>query len=56
MYIEASGLWDEEKEKTWINDARNQILSAFNDAEKQPKPNWQEMFRDVYKEVPAHIE
>ena len=56
MYMEASGLWDEAKEKAWIGDARDQILAAFNEAEKRPKPNWQEMFHDVYKEVPAHIE
>ncbi|GJQ74406.1 hypothetical protein Trydic_g21277 [Trypoxylus dichotomus] len=55
MYMESRGLWNEEKEKSWIEESKKSIMEAFAQAEKRPKPNWEEMFKDVYKEMPHHI-
>jgi hypothetical protein len=32
-----------------------QVLSALNSAEKQTKPDWQELFTDVYNDIPPHL-
>ncbi|KAL1138651.1 hypothetical protein AAG570_008713 [Ranatra chinensis] len=56
--LESRGWWNEEKQTSWLSDARKQVSSvmkAFASAEKQPKPVWQEMFSGVYKEMPLHI-
>lgn len=55
MYLESNGLWDREKEKEWVDEARKNILSEFASAEKTLKPNWTEMFKDVYKDMPSHL-
>nr|XP_022911251.1 2-oxoisovalerate dehydrogenase subunit alpha, mitochondrial [Onthophagus taurus] len=55
MFMEANGLWNADKEKQWIDKAKKDILEAFADAEKRPKPNWHEMFKDVYKFMPKHL-
>lgn len=31
------------------------VLKSFNNAEKKLKPEWQEMFNDVYNVMPNHI-
>ena len=31
-------------------------MEAFAKAEKTPKPNWKEMFTDVYDDVPQHLQ
>lgn len=54
-YLEDQGLWSNEQEKEWIEESRRNILDAFNEAEKQLKPNWTEMFTDVYQFMPDHI-
>lgn len=30
-------------------------MQIFTDASKKQKPNWREMFNDVYDEVPDHL-
>ena len=45
-----------QKEKEWKDDSRKQVMEAFARAEKRPKPKWQEMFYDVYDELPAHLQ
>ena len=32
-----------------------QVMTAFAKAEKKLKPRWQEMFTDVYHDVPPHL-
>ncbi|XP_066997940.2 2-oxoisovalerate dehydrogenase subunit alpha, mitochondrial isoform X4 [Anabrus simplex] len=54
-YMESKGLWNNELEQNWKESARKQILHAFTNAEKLPKPDWKEMFYDVYYEMPDHL-
>jgi len=54
-YLEAKGLWNEEKEKNLLEKARKDVLTAFNAGEKKLKPKWSEMYEDVYKFMPPHI-
>ncbi|NXQ90948.1 ODBA dehydrogenase, partial [Nyctibius grandis] len=32
-----------------------QVMEAFEAAERQPKPNPQHLFSDVYRELPPHL-
>jgi hypothetical protein len=45
--------------KTLINDLTKlpcvQVLQAFARAEKRLKPNWTEMFSEVYDELPSDL-
>lgn len=54
-YMEQKGWWNESQEKDWRDSTRKQVLKAFGEAEKRPKPNWKEMFTDVYKDLPPHL-
>lgn len=54
-YLEAKGLWNEDNEKTLLEQARKDVLTAFNAGEKKLKPKWTEMYEDVYKFIPPHI-
>lgn len=55
-YLQSKGFWSMEQEKEWKDDSRKQVMEAFARAEKRPKPKWQEMFYDVYDELPAHLQ
>lgn len=54
-YLEHLNLWNEEEEEILKKLKKKEILTAFSEAEKKLKPNWREMFNDVYKNVPDHI-
>jgi len=54
-YLESKGLWSEEKEKEWKNTSRTNVMQAFARAEKKLKPNWKEMFTEVYDEMPEDL-
>ncbi|XP_015517590.2 2-oxoisovalerate dehydrogenase subunit alpha, mitochondrial [Neodiprion lecontei] len=53
--LEKYGLWSEEQEKEFVSSIKKQILSDFAAAEKNVKPNWKEVFTDVYYNMPDHI-
>ncbi|XP_017777376.1 PREDICTED: 2-oxoisovalerate dehydrogenase subunit alpha, mitochondrial [Nicrophorus vespilloides] len=55
MHMESKGLWDETKEKAWLEEVKKDVMTSFAAAEKRPKPNWKEMFQDVYKFMPTHL-
>jgi len=48
--------WNDDEEKSWKEEAKRLVMSAFANAEKQLKPNWMEMFTDVYDQVPNNIQ
>ena len=50
-WMQAKGLWDEEKEREARSSVRREVLKAFAAAEKEKKPPLREMFTDVYEEV-----
>lgn len=49
------GWWSEEEETTYVKSIRKQILSQISLSEKKPKPDWREMFHDVYHDMPQHL-
>ncbi|XP_076069867.1 2-oxoisovalerate dehydrogenase subunit alpha, mitochondrial-like [Oratosquilla oratoria] len=55
-YMVNKNWWNDDKEKQWKDDCKRQVMQAFARAEKRLKPNWKEMFTDVYAEVPEHIQ
>jgi 2-oxoisovalerate dehydrogenase E1 component alpha subunit len=55
-YMENKGWWTETEEKDWKEDSKRQVMQAFAKAEKKLKPNVGEMFRDVYHEMPTHLQ
>merc|ERR1719336_3778467 len=56
QYLIKKGLWNEAKEAEWKESSRKEVMTAFAKAEKKSKPRWQEMFTDVYHEVPPHLQ
>ncbi|XP_046985383.1 2-oxoisovalerate dehydrogenase subunit alpha, mitochondrial [Schistocerca americana] len=54
-YMVSKGIWSAEEENKLTADIKKEVLSAFARAEKLPKPNWKEMFSDVYSEMPEHL-
>lgn len=55
-YMEKKGCWDDEKEKSWKDDSKRQVMQSFARAEKRLKPDWKELFTDVYAEMPKHLQ
>lgn len=54
-YIKASGWWNEEEETAFVKSVRKQVLSQISLSEKKLKPDWREMFHDVYYEIPQNL-
>ena len=54
-YITQKGFWNEEKETQWKDEAKKQVMQAFQRAEHKRKPAPEELFNDVYDELPWHL-
>jgi 2-oxoisovalerate dehydrogenase E1 component alpha subunit len=54
-YLDKKGWWNDEEEKAWNTEIRKKILKAFNDAEKVKFAPIDELFNDVYAELPPHL-
>lgn len=54
-YLKRKEWYDEAEEKNFIADTRKKILKQLSVSEGKPKPNWKEMFKDVYAEMPIHL-
>lgn len=54
-YMIKKNWWHEEEENAYVKNIRKQILSQINLSEKKPKPDWREMFQDVYYDMPQHL-
>lgn len=54
-YLEAKKIWDDNKEKDWLAEAKNKVLEALNHAESLKKPDWREMFTDVNWAMPNNL-
>merc|ERR1711983_308315 len=54
-YLVSKGAWSETQEKEWKNESKKKVLEAFARAEKRLKPNWKEMFTEVYDEMPKDL-
>ena len=55
-YLSKRGWWDEEEEAKYVKQVRQQVLSQISLSEKTKKPDWRELFDDVYQERPHHLE
>lgn len=55
-YMMKRGWWDEADEGAFVKKLRKQILGQISISEKKLKPNWREMFNDVYDELPKHLQ
>lgn len=54
-YIKRNGWWNEEAENEYVKSIRKQVLTQINVSEKKPKPEWREMFNDVYDVMPENL-
>jgi 2-oxoisovalerate dehydrogenase E1 component alpha subunit len=56
LHLEAAGYWKKSDEEELIKKTKEEILSAFLAAEKEPKPSVDTLFTDVYDELPRHLQ
>lgn len=54
-YMKAREWWNDDEESAYVQSVRKQVLKQISESEKMPKPQWQEMFRDVYDVQPQHL-
>jgi pyruvate dehydrogenase E1 component alpha subunit len=54
-YLEARGLWNEQKEKELIEMTSAEITQAIDIAKATPKPSLQTLFQNVYFEIPEFL-
>ena len=54
-YITQKGFWNDEKETQWRDNAKKQVMVAFQKAEKKPRPAPEDLFNDVYDELPWNL-
>lgn len=54
-YLELKKWWSKELDQSTRDEAREQVLAEFATAEQQKKPSIQEMFTDVYDELPWNL-
>lgn len=55
LYMERLGYWNIDMDKQWLEECKTNVMTNFAAAEKKLKPNWKELFKDVYKDMPLHI-
>uniref|UniRef100_A0A7E4UZC8 2-oxoisovalerate dehydrogenase subunit alpha n=1 Tax=Panagrellus redivivus TaxID=6233 RepID=A0A7E4UZC8_PANRE len=55
-YLERNGWWNDEDDKAWIAQVRKDVLKHFTAAEKVKNLPVDELFNDVYAEVPKHLQ
>lgn len=55
LYMEYEKLWSEEDEVKANRELKQEVMTAFHNAEKKLKPKWSEMFGDVYKDIPENL-
>lgn len=54
-YLEKQGWWHAEQEEAHANATRKNVLTQIALSERKPKPDWQDMFNDVYEQLPDHL-
>jgi pyruvate dehydrogenase E1 component subunit alpha len=51
-YLSAKGLWDEEKEKNYIDESIKDIGAQFKEVEEYPRTSLDDIFQYMYEEMP----
>ncbi|XP_071693587.1 2-oxoisovalerate dehydrogenase subunit alpha 1, mitochondrial-like [Rutidosis leptorrhynchoides] len=54
-WVERKGWWSNKEESDLHINLRKQVRSAIDEAEKEEKPPLEDMFTDVYKELPSNL-
>lgn len=54
-YMMKKGWFDEEAENEYVKDVRKQVMAQLQQSEKKLKPDWRELFHDVYDEMPENL-
>lgn len=54
-YLTKKGWFNEEAESEFVKKLRKEIMAQNQVSEKKPKPDWREMFYDVYDEMPLSL-
>lgn len=54
-YLEQRKWWSQEEEDAWQKEIRKHVLDALRAAESKKKPPINDLFTDVYEELPAHL-
>ncbi|CAK5103216.1 unnamed protein product [Meloidogyne enterolobii] len=54
-FLESKGWWNMEMDKQWISKIKSEVLESFNKAEKVKKLPPDELFNDVYAEIPEAL-
>lgn len=56
VHMQKRQLWDDDKEADWKKKARSKVMTAFMAAEKHLKMKPDEMFNDVWAEMPPRLQ
>ncbi|KAI9315618.1 thiamine diphosphate-binding protein [Dichotomocladium elegans] len=54
-YLENMHWWSQEEEDKWRKEVRSSLMRSFNAAEKRKKPALENLFTDVYDEMPPNL-
>lgn len=54
-YLEARGLWDDEKDQALRQKCKDEVNDAVKEAERVPRPELETIWSDVYAEMPKHL-
>ncbi|XP_070578940.1 2-oxoisovalerate dehydrogenase subunit alpha, mitochondrial-like [Ptychodera flava] len=54
-YMIGQDWWNVDAEKAWMKETRMNVMQAFQKAEKTLKPSPEELFKDVYDEMPENL-
>ncbi|XP_052700860.1 2-oxoisovalerate dehydrogenase subunit alpha, mitochondrial-like [Crassostrea angulata] len=55
-YMVKQGWWNDDQENEWKEESKKMVMESFAKAEKRKKPNPTELFKDVYEEIPPHLQ
>ncbi len=51
-FLEAKGLWDDDKEEKYVKDAKKDISAQFKEVEEYPRTSLDQIFKYMYEEMP----
>jgi len=56
LYLERKGWWNEEENRQLVQNTERDVLEGLKKAENQLKPPIDDLFTDVYSDVPKHLQ
>jgi len=54
-WLESQNLWSEQQHTEFKAEVNKEVLRSLKDAEVEKKPPIEDLFTDVYKEIPTHL-